>query len=573
MPWLQHESACHAVRLPAENTENIPDIRGIYIIMKIDIFECLWPGPKSMKTNGKFDTPREVRLTGEKLPEWLINNFKEICDLQVTDNPGAYTIKLEISNDLTKNGEYELSLKANGTRILAADKVGLTYAARTLEQLFVYFTGKMPEIEIKDRPAFKKRCFMVDMGRSVWSLPLLKRMVRILHRLKMNQLHLHLYDDELCSIKFKDLPLGSENPYSLTLEELKELVEYAAEYYVEVIPELEAWGHVGSIVYHYPELRGGDAMYRGSAFIICEETFDLVKKMVSQIAACMPDKATIHLGLDEAEWYLGKDMPKDFTPADMVQRYYDIIKEVGSSLNKDLTLRIWADHTGRPVPEKIKNEIIIEPWCYWNSCQEKMLKDIEKYSKNKQPWMAGAGVSGKQYRGAYHATRFLAKNTEDIPNIHGINITFWDWNNIDERFISLFVGAYYLWNPSAKTSFADVEDYELYDHMVFPIMYAWQAAFRDADPDEIRKDRGPVVHLGHYHFGDRHNQPVADTAPLAKTLNIHDYFVDYMYDSANSSSELSRSIEKRDDAELRDIKAQEVVNRKKPIRLQPALVK
>ena len=155
-----------------------------------------------------------------------------------------------------------------------------------------------------------------------------------------------------------------------------------------------------------------------------------------------------------------------------------------------------------------------------------MLKDIETYSgKDKPSWMAGAGVSGGQYRGAYHATRFWAKKTENSPNIDGINITFWCWNNIDEKLISLFAGSYYLWNPSAESSFASVEDYESYDHVIFQIMYGWQAAFKDADPDAIRKDRGPVVFLGHYHFGGRHHQPVAPTAPLSSSLaaNGHDY--------------------------------------------------
>jgi hypothetical protein len=428
-------------------------------------------------------------------------------------------------------------LKTDAAHILATDAPGLSYALRTLEQLFVYFPSEIPEIEIKDGPAFKKRSFMPDMGRAVWSLPLLKRMVRILHRLKMNQLHLHLYDDELCSIKFKDLPFGSENPSALTLDELKELVEYASEYYVEVVPELEAWGHVGSIVYHRPELNGGLNMCDdGSSFIVCEEMFDLMEIMISQVAACMPDKATIHLGLEEAKWFLGKDMPEKYTPLDMVQRYYDIVKEVGVQLGKNLTLCIFADHDGRPMPEAIRDQIIVEPWCYWNFLRDKILKDIEIYSgKDKQPWMAGAGVSGGQYRGSYHATRFWAQNAENSPNIDGIDITFWCWNNIDEKFVSLFAGAYYIWNPSAKTSFANVEDYEAYERIVFPIMYGWQAAFRDANPDAIREDRGPVVHLGHYHFGGHHHQPVAPTAPLAGTLanSGHDYFNEHKMPERN----------------------------------------
>ena len=81
---------------------------------------------------------------------------------------------------------------------------------------------------------------MVDMGRSAFSLSMLKRIVRILMRLKMNQLHLHLYDDELCGLKFDNLPFGEENPFAITINELAELVEYASQYHIEIVPELKA---------------------------------------------------------------------------------------------------------------------------------------------------------------------------------------------------------------------------------------------------------------------------------------------------------------------------------------------
>ena len=169
--------------------------------------------------------------------------------------------------------------------------------------------GTWPEDMIRDRPAFRKRAFMADLGRSVYPLPMLKRIVRILHRLKMNQLHLHLYDDELCGLRFEGLPFGQDNPFALSMDELAELVRYARAHQVEIVPELEAWGHVGSLVHHRKHLSGGEGMYRCSSFLVCEESFSLIRELVSLVAAVMPEKYTIHLGLDAANWFLGRDMP------------------------------------------------------------------------------------------------------------------------------------------------------------------------------------------------------------------------------------------------------------------------
>ena len=251
---------------------------------------------------------------------------------------------------------------------------------------------------------------MADLGRSVYSKPLLKRLIRILSRLKMNQLHLHLYDDELCGLRFDNLPFGSENPYAISIADLKEIVEYATEYSIEIIPELEAWGHVTSLVFHRPELRGGKGMYEGSSFLICEKTFELMRQLIDQVLTAMPKKCTIHLGLDEASWFVGSDLPSDFTPSHMVRRYYDILQELAARQGKKATLRIWADHAGRPVPAELQDNVIIEPWDYWNMNKEDIARKIERFSgEGKMRWMMGAGQSGAQHRGAYHATRFWCR--------------------------------------------------------------------------------------------------------------------------------------------------------------------
>ena len=98
-------------------------------------------------------------------------------------------------------------------------------------------------------------------------------------QLKLNTLHLHLYDDQLCNFRFANLPIGHENPFSLNAQDLKEIVQYARVYHISVMPELESWGHVASIVYHYPELCGGEGMYAGASFAIGEKTYTLLERM------------------------------------------------------------------------------------------------------------------------------------------------------------------------------------------------------------------------------------------------------------------------------------------------------
>jgi hypothetical protein len=489
-------------------------------------FERLWPYPQQLTASDEFQVPGKVRLAGLPCRPRRTQDFQQIARLTLTEDRDAYSITLKMDSAGLKPEGYRLSLTPDGATVTGADDAGLDYGQETLLQIFALCrdTQKWPAVEIVDWPTYKKRCFMADMGRSVYRVPLLKRLIRILARLKMNQLHLHLYDDELCGLRFDGLPFGSENPYAITIADLKDIVEYAAEYHIEIVPELEAWGHVTSLVYHRPELRGGEGMYHGSSFLIGDEAFELMQQLIDQVLSVMPQTCTIHLGLDEATWCPAPDMPADFTPTDMVSRYYEILQQLAAKQGKNATLRIWADHAGRPVPEAIQPNVIIEPWDYWNMHREGIEQKIERFSgEGKMRWMMGAGQSGAQHRGAYHATRLWCRLAQESPNVDGVNLTFWMRNDLDRNFISLFAGAFYAWNPNAKTEFSDVEDYERFDQLAFPAMLRFQTLFPDANPDRIVEDRGPNVFNGFYIWGENHGKPVAPTTLAANTIYGHDY--------------------------------------------------
>ncbi len=488
--------------------------------------DCLWPYPQEVVVSGKFAVPSLVHVQDSFHTVGLEQDIRSIARLKILADSMAYPIKFNLDESLSKAQSYKLTMGRDGITVFAADEPGMAYGMQTLLQILALFRDapRWPEVEINDYPAYRKRCFMVDMGRSVFSMPLLKRIIRILARLKMNQLHVRLYDDELCAMRFHGFPFGSENPYALSIADLAELVKYATQYHIEIVPELEAWGHVGSLVYHRPELRGGEGKYNGSSFLICEETFALMRELTRQVVDVMPREATIHFGLDEAKWYLSPSMPKDFSPEQLVWRYYEMLHKIGGELDKELTMRIWADHGGRPVPQEIQHKVIIEPWQYWNSAKSRIDRAIERYSgPGKMRWMMGAGQSVGQYRGAYHATRYWCKQALDSPNVEGVNITWWGSNDLDQKLISLFAGSYYAWNPDSGIGFSELEDYEEVDCHVFPYMYWWQGTFRDAFQDDICRDRGPVVNNGFYLWGPNHGKPVAPTVPVANTAIGHDY--------------------------------------------------
>ena len=490
-------------------------------------YDNLWPAPNELCLRETFSPPNSISLNGD-VNDLIERTLKESRLNEKIHSKGDFKIFFELKD--TKDSEnsdesYCVQVTNREIRVIAAGRAGLYYGSLTLRQLFdVWHTaGAWRKMELNDAPAFKKRAFMVDMGRSVFSMSFLKRIIRLLAALKMNQLHLHLFDDELCGIRFRGHDFGKDNPYAITIEQLGELVEYAGRYHVEIVPELEGWAHVGSITHHRPELRGGDGVYNGSSFLISESVLELMRDLIRQTAEVLPDKATIHMGLDEAKWFLDPTMPRDFSPETFFIRYAAMIKEIGAELGKELTMRMWHDHRGRVIPDEIKNDVIVEPWNYWNHGASAVDEQVAYFSKAGMRWMIGAGQSMGQYRGVYHATRHWCRQAVDKPGVEGVNITFWGRNDLDNHLITLFAGAYYLWNPKSTAHFADLEDYEAFDLKVFPIMRKWQSTFKDAFPDDLAADRGPNVYNGYYWGGESHGKPVSPCVAETDTLFGHDF--------------------------------------------------
>lgn len=503
----------------------------------------LVPYPKTLNYKGdKIPFPKAISIIGLSIKDneqkRTIETLDELFDqlLNVTYNyDGNHPFKIQFlrKENISNKEGYELISTGKGITIYAVNATGEFYAAQTLYQIlaFSYWGCEMldvseipaekdaavkrfiPLLEIKDEPQLQARSVMLDLGRATFTIPYIKNIIKIIAHLKMNMLHLHLYDDELNGFRFSNSSLGEENPFAINSDELKEIVNYARSFHVTIIPELESWGHVGSILYHYPELFGAIGMWGGYSFGIGEKTFDLLEKMYEDVLLCLEDDAIIHVGLDEATWaVLPGEEDKDYTPTKLVGKIYDILMKLAKKHNKKITMYLWADHGGRPLPERIENKVVIQPWKYKESDKSKIIETLKKYGgENKTLLMMGGGISSACYSGDYGATRIWCQQGVKYPNVLGINICIWGTNDIAGRIISLYGGADFAWSPETPKLINGDNTGEDLKRSINRKMRKWQAIFPEASSKNLNKLRGEETFLGKYVNPPMSFQPVAPT--------------------------------------------------------------
>jgi hexosaminidase len=182
--------------------------------------DLLWPCPRELRAGPGFPAPRAIALRADPgLPAaarvpMLDDELRSVRGLVRAAAADAWPIDVRVDASLAGPESYALSIGPAGALLRGSDAPGLFYGGQTLLQCLHRLAGRpsWPALDIADRPAYPLRAFMVDPGRSVFSRPYLERIVRIAARLKLNALHLHLYDDELCGLRFDGLPFGTENP-------------------------------------------------------------------------------------------------------------------------------------------------------------------------------------------------------------------------------------------------------------------------------------------------------------------------------------------------------------------------
>ncbi len=491
--------------------------------------EALVPRPKEISKGGGSTTlPREVNIAAPggaspagaiaEVAGWLQNDLWEVCQISCSPH-AAFHIQLSISPEGLRPEGYCLAVSPDGVSLTGHDPDALFWGAQTLMQIAALCGPSIPCVTITDWPHYRRRAVMLDAGRAPYSAPLIRRVIRIMARLKLNSLHLHLMDDHLNAVRFHSLPLGSENPCSLPVEEYAAIVRYARRWHISVMPEFECWGHAGSVLYHYPQLYGAPGMWDGFSFGIGEELYGLFEKMMDEFVPALEPVCDFHVGLDEANWALLPSVPESrrelYSPTEHVARLYDILQRVGARHGRQIRMNLWADHGGRPLPHELEDKVVVSPWVYCEAQAADIREKVQRYSgQHKAPFMMGAGMSRLHMDGHYGATRIWCREGKDSPNCEGVTLCMWESNNVAGRILGFYGGADCAWVADVPGPAEDDLLSERERGLMRLRMRRWQNVFRDADPDAINLDRGQEALSGLWCWGPHAGKPVAPTAAM-----------------------------------------------------------
>ena len=255
----------------------------------------------------------------------------------VADEVPASGIRFVTDESLPAEG-YELNVDGEGIEVRASQFPGFLYALQSLEQLLpaaVYGTEPAPDaawevpcVEIADAPRFAYRGMHLDVARHFFSVDEVKRYIDVMAIHKLNTLHWHLTDDQGWRIEIKRYPeltaVGSirkatvvrkewgtydGTPYGgfYTQDEIRDVVKYAADRGVTVIPEIDLPGHMLAALTAYPELgcTGGPYEVWGrwgvADDVLCpgrEKTFEFLEGVLTEVMELFPSEY-IHIGGDE----------------------------------------------------------------------------------------------------------------------------------------------------------------------------------------------------------------------------------------------------------------------------------
>ncbi len=283
-------------------------------------------------------TDTESRRIARLFNEFLLNQQGIRLRFAPSTSAGDNVVRFsqQGSRELPPEG-YRLSVGAKKITVVGRG-AGLFYGMQSLTQLVLldpHSSIKLPSLEIRDYPRFAYRGVLLDVGRHFFSVTYLKRFLDILAQYKINTFHWHLTDDQGWRIEIKKYPklteIGSrpsqfmkgsdlesypsdEPPYGgyYTQDQIREIVSYAKQRFITIVPEIEMPGHSQAAIAAYPELAcsftqpgaNGASELPGHIFCPKPETFVFLENVLSEVMALFPGPY-IHIGGDEVprdEW-------------------------------------------------------------------------------------------------------------------------------------------------------------------------------------------------------------------------------------------------------------------------------
>ncbi len=290
---------------------------------------CYPEGNEKMKRNAEFLASYIKHLTG--------------TEVKLTTKADEDAIQLSLDETVGFDEGYELNVSKNLVTLKGKTEAGVFYGIQTLSKIMPITDGTklaaIPAGNIKDHPRFDYRGFMIDVGRHFFSVDYLKEIIDMLALHNINYFHWHLTEDQGWRIEIKKYPklteIGSKRNGTMkdwetkevdnipvsgfyTQEEAKEIVRYAAERYITVIPEIDMPGHMQAALAAYPELGCTGGPYEvATTFgvfedVLCagnEKTLTFAKDVINEIMDIFPS-SYVHIGGDECPKKHWKTCPK-----------------------------------------------------------------------------------------------------------------------------------------------------------------------------------------------------------------------------------------------------------------------
>lgn len=371
--------------------------------------------------------------------------------------PLGFTFRINTGSDQSKPAVYfvvpgkgEVSLGSEGYRLeVNADKIqlianessGFFYGFQTLVQLLPpevegITSGKpvvweVPAVSVLDHPRFKWRGLMLDVSRHFFTVEEVKKYIDQMVKYKFNVFHWHLSDDQGWRVEIKSLPkltgtgawrvprtgvwwsfdppreheLPTDGGF-YSQEEIRDIVKYAADRYVTILPEIDVPGHSLAMIASYPELSSTGKKYPvnpGSKFYTIEDNslcpgkeivFEVLDKVFTEIAGLFPGQY-IHIGGDECNKSFWKTSPEcqalmkreniadlDELQSWFIKRLEKILKDKGKKmigwdeileggLAPEATVMSWRGMIGGIQAAKMGHQVIMTPTkhCYFDLYQ------------------------------------------------------------------------------------------------------------------------------------------------------------------------------------------------------------
>ena len=293
------------------------------------------PLPKEMNIkNQNFELNKSISIKYDDLFEVEGEFLERILSDQFNINTGqnGKLISLKKGNNYIKEG-YQLKINRNDISIEASSIEGIFYGIQTLTQLMELNRHEnnivLPTCKINDSPSFKHRGMLLDCCRHFFDKKVIKKYIDLLSQYKMNKLHWHLTEDQGWRIAIDKYPkltsIGSQRKDSsrsyggyYTKEDIKEIVDYAKNKHIEVIPEIEFPGHSQAAIAAYPQLsctgKPIDVATEWGVFkdIYCagnDSVFTFMEDVLGEVIELFPS-SFIHIGGDEAPKTRWENCPK-----------------------------------------------------------------------------------------------------------------------------------------------------------------------------------------------------------------------------------------------------------------------